>query len=497
MKRSVLIIFAVALAGLFVWLLVSRADLSRLPHARRQVRTIVPSIGNTSADDNAPTDDTTAYDESKTLPMIVLDGDETFIQAVSADLNKDGTPDQICAVKKISEPNIFLVPAVQNPATGEYSRLAAIRTGITQTRTLLFYTSDIIGDRTNALVYSGMTSDNMQLLAVYLPVIEKDGKLSFTAVADLRTDGAITIQEVARTEAYNLGLTNGDSYPIYTYSSDPDSPQTLNQIERVYRWDRSLRRYEQVSESRIEGKKIESRLIRQLQGGDINSFEDFLSGLWYMPASSGTAGTKYLFFNNAESEVIFHNGSTEEVFTREAGAPRRYGAYLTTRNRSISSIRRLIDIELTGIDEIRIKILEDVKLKIGVASEWDGIYRKMSSSTAMAKTDTQQSVDGILKLLASKNTEWRSADGQTLRTEGNAYTLNGLSGTESGSFAVITVKNAPVIQMKPSTPGAKSHFHLAQAGNVPTGQQLTLTEVSVSIDDTQLAGSPPVVFERQ
>ena len=36
----------------------------------------------------------------------------------------------------------------------------------------------------------------------------------------------------------------------------------------------------------------------------------------------------------------------------------------------------MIDIELTGIDEISIKVQEDVKLKIGVTSDWDGLYPK-------------------------------------------------------------------------------------------------------------------------
>lgn len=500
MKRSLVIFFIVALCGLFVWLAVSRSELSFLPETRRSVRTIVPSSKNSTPETVLPTDETASYDESKTQPLFVLDSDETFLQAITVDLDKDGSPDQICAVKKISELNIYLIPGLQNPLTGEYQRLTEIRTGITQTRTLLFYTIDIIGDRTNALVYSGMTSDNIQLLAVYLPVNTKGGKIDFTAVADLRSDGPITIQEVKRSDAYNLGLTNGESYPIYTYNSDPDSPQTLDQIERMYRWDKILKRYEQISESRITGKKIETQLIRQLQGGDVNTFENFLTGLWYMSDSTTATETKYLFFNTDENEIVFHNGSTEEIYIREAGAPRRYGAYLTTRNRSIPSIRRLIDIELTGIDEIKIKILEDVKLKIGVASDWDGSYRKMASRSITPKTETEQSVDRLKEILASSTKEWVSPEGQTFMTENPHYTLAGSNGREKGLFAIITVKGKTVFQFKPDLPDAKSEFYLVAAEKrAITGgerQILTLTKVSVTMDGTNLAGSPAVIFER-
>jgi len=499
MKRPVLIIFIVCLAGLFVWLAFNRTVLSFSKETRKSAKTVIPS---TEIDTEATTilpEDASSFDESKQQPLIVIGDDESFVQAISVDINKDGTQDQICALKKASEPNIYLVPALQNPVTGEYMRLQVIRTGITQTRTLLFYCIDIIGDRTNALVCSGMTADNIQLLAVYLPVPESDGKTTFTAVADLRSDGPITIQEVARSDAYNLGLTGGDSFPIITYNSDPESPQTLDQIERIYRWDRNLKRYEQASESRITGKKIETRMIRQLQGGNVNSFEDFLTGLWYVSSSSSPAGAKYIFFDTAAKEIIFHNGSTEEIFVREAESARRYGAYLTTRNRSITSIRRLIDIELTGIDEIKIKVLEDVRLKIGVASDWDGVYRKMGAGSSIARDTTSLTAAKVASMLASSAAEWASSDGQTLTFTDRNYTISRASGTETGAYALLTVGGKPVFQFKPDGTGTKSVFYLIDTGATSADenrQRMALTEVSVTISGTNLAGSPPVVFER-
>jgi hypothetical protein len=500
MKRAVVILFSLALAGLFVWLWLSRSELSFLPETRHSVRTIVPTDKNDAQESVSQTEESAIYDESKILPLIVLESDETFLQAIAVDLNKDGAQDQICAVKTVAEPNIYLIPGLQNPLTGEYSRIAGLRTGITQSRTLLFYTMDIIGDRTEALVYSGMTADNIQLLAVYLPVNENDGKVSFLAAADLRSDGPITIQEVKRSDAYNLGLTNGESYPIYTYNSDPDSPQTLDQIERIYRWDKMLKRYEQISESRIAGKKIETQLIRQLQGGDLNTFENFLTGLWYTSDASAKSGTKDIYFNMEEKEIIFHNGSTEEVYIRESGAPRRYGAYLTTRNSSIPSIRRLIDIELIGIDEIKIKILEDVKLKIGVASDWDGVYRKLSSSSVKPRTEAELSVERLKEILASSTKDWISTDGQKFQTDSPRYSLSLPTGTETGLFILLTVKGKAVMQFKPESAPSKPEFYLASAEKRTTAageqQLLTLTKVTVSMDGTNLAGSPPVVFER-
>jgi hypothetical protein len=501
MKRFILIaLFIAGLLGVFGWLFVNREKFDLSGDERQKAKTIIPSVNNDNTDTTDASPEGTSYDESKSQPLIFLEEGETFLQAISVDINKDGMADQVCALKNNSDSNIYLVPGLQNPLTNNYTRLESIRTGVTQTRTLLLYSLDIIGDRTNALICSGMTADNLQLLTVYVPVIGVDGSPSFTSVADLRADGTIDLKEVPRSDAYNLTLTAGESYPIYTYSSDPDAPQTLNQIERIYKWDKALKRYEQASESRIEGKKIESKLVKQLQGGNLASFEKFLDGLWYMPSSTSNT-TRYLFFNETDNEIIFHNGSTEEVFTRESGTARRYGVYLTTRNKSISSIRRLIDIELTGIDEIKIRVLEDVKLKIGVASDFDGVYRKMASNSTIVAPSKYPSPQEIRALLDSSEADWTSTDGQVLRTTGNTFTLVVNDRTDTGDFALLSVGGKPVLQLRTEANSKISRFYLieTETGAIPGGerQSLTLTEVSVSISGTAYMGSAPAVFTRK
>lgn len=498
-KRITTLLFICLLAGLFIWAWKSRLNIKFSTDSRETVRTIIPTVQGGSTE--SLTDERTiiSYDESRIQPLVPLENDETFLQAIATDLNKDGTSDQICAVKKTADVMISLVPGLQNPLTGEYTRLTSLPTGVTQARTLLFYSLDIIGDRRQAIVCSGMNAENLQVLVVYVPIYEPDGKLVYKAIADLRSDGSINIQENPRSDAYNLGLTNGDSYPIYTYNSDPESPQTLNQIERMYQWNRNIGRYEQISESRIEGKKIETKLVRQLQNGDVGSFESFLNGLWYNPSSNTLRESKSIFFNTAEEEIVFHSGNTEEVYTRESGAPRRYGAYFTTRNKSISSIRRLIDIELTGIDEIKIKVLEDVKLKIGVASNWDGTYRKMATAQTITESTKSQKLLDFQKTLKEATNGWKSSDGQTFSTQGATYNLSRTSSTESGKFATLTVQDNLIIQCKKDG-STSSVFFLAEIGSVTVEKnkitQLILTEVTVTIDGILRTGAASLILEQ-
>lgn len=482
MKRLVPALILALMAGLFIWLFVNRQSLSDSGAARQQPRTVIPA-SNVSQSTTAESGDSAAsYDESKIQPLIPLQNDETFLQAITGDLNRDGIPDQICAVKNVTDSAVYLIPALQNPLTGEYVRGTSIKTGVTQSRTLLFYIIDVIGDHSDSLVYTGMTGDNMQLLSVYAPTVSIDGKIQYHAIADLRSDGPITIRELGRYEAYDLGITSGESFPIITYSSDPDSPQTLDQIERTYQWDKALKRYRMVSEKRITGKKIENTLIQQLQGGDINSFKSFLSGLWYRTGGTGTGAALYLFYDLADDEFIFHNGLTEEVYQIDTVVSRRYGVYLTTRNKSISSIRRLIDVELSATDEIRIKVQEDVKLKIGVASDWDGVYRKMSSPQGAARTG-KVSTQNIRERIDSAPL-WKTTDGLTLSLNQAGYSLTGPAQSERGAWALLEVQDAPVLQLK--TQGGDIRFYrilLTSAG-------FSIEQVTVSMQGTGATGEP-------
>ncbi len=489
MKRLFFGILAALLAGAFVWLFVNRQTLSSSGSTRQQPRTVIPATPSSSTRAEDTADAATSYDESKVQPLIPLSNDETFLQAITADLNHDGLSDQICAVKNVGDSAIYLVPGIQNPATGEYSRGTSIKTGVTQSRTLLFYIIDIIGDHSDALVYTGMTADNMQLLSVYLPQTALDGKIEYQAVADLRSDGPITIKEVARFDAYDLGLTAGESFPIVTYSSDPESPQTLDQIQRTYEWNKTLKRYQQSSETRIAGKKIESTLLRQLQGGDVNSFKRFLNGLWYRAPSGAGQPTRYLFYDSTTDEFIFNNDVTEEVYQIESMVSRHYGVYLTTRNKSISSIRRLIDVEMSAADEIRIKVQEDVQLKIGVASDWDGNYRKMTGTPA-AQADAGDGAVTALRDRIAASPKWKTADGIELSFAQSEYVMTGPTAAESGVWAILEIQDSPVIQLKAKDTKKGSRFYRAQT----TKTGLSLEPVSISMNGLLATGESRMDF---
>jgi len=500
LKRILFAIFLVSVLLLFFWLWIARDTLGFNPRSTPNVRTIVPNSATPQATQQSGSDQQ-LLDDSRDTPYIFLNLDETFIQAVSWDINKDGSTDQICAVKKAAEPYIHLIIGIQNPIDGEYHRVAELRTGVTQVRTLSFSFMDITGERVYSLIYTGMTSDNQRIMAVHNPEFDRDGRLSFRALADLRSDGPITIQEVTRPDAYNLGLASGVSFPIITYSSDPDSPQALDQIERTWRWNRALRRYELASENRIPGKRIETRLISQLRSGNQESFDAFLSGLWFTPSTRPNDFPRYIFFDVDQSEIIFYTDNKQEVFYRESASPRRYGMFVASRNRSISSIRRLIDIELTGIDEIKLTVMDDVRLNIGVASDWDGIYRKMAPNLSLHQGTSWIDNSNIGNLLTEHSEPWLSPEGYTFTITGSNYRIESASQTETGILAVLSVRGETVLQLRSTDNTSSDRFYTANLEQRRgTGesilQTLTMKQVQVSLIGIQSTEHTSVQWQR-
>lgn len=178
MKKILLILFFSGLALLFVWLLIKRPELSANASNRRSPRTIIPAETNDRERIIPGVNDATTYDESRIQPLVLLENNEIFLQALSVDLNHNGVMDQVCAIRKAGATNVFLVAGTQNPITGEFTRLPVLQTSITQARTLLLYSADILGDRSNTIIVSGMTNDNFHSFSVYLPETERNGSVN-------------------------------------------------------------------------------------------------------------------------------------------------------------------------------------------------------------------------------------------------------------------------------------------------------------------------------
>ena len=78
--------------------------------------------------------------ETEERVLIQLNTDETYISSFSSDLNEDGLVDEVIAVKKMLQPSIYIILAVQNPDKNSYKKVLEIKTPILVPNSLNIYT---------------------------------------------------------------------------------------------------------------------------------------------------------------------------------------------------------------------------------------------------------------------------------------------------------------------------------------------------------------------
>ena len=85
---------------------------------------------------------------------------------------------------------------------------------------------------------------------------------------------------------------------------------------------------------------------------------------------------QFIYFDPLNREIIFYEDEIQQVFNWSNSSLTRLGIFISCTNISVSTLRRTIDIELESLNSLRIKVVEDVRLRIGVSGAWDGSYRK-------------------------------------------------------------------------------------------------------------------------
>ena len=452
-------------------------------------QTIIPMVSSRIGNNGKRAENYSPNTDAKIF--LELLNDEAFVDAISDDLNEDGVEDQIIAVKKLLDPFLYLIISIQNPATQKWDRIEEIRTTITQPKSLTFYIMNLTRDP-KALIYSGMTSDNRQALSIHTIKKENGRNVQLDQIADLHADMQIQIKEIETQEENSSSLS---SYRVYTYDSDPSAPNTLNQIETEYTWNAKAKKYEQGLQKTIPGEKIEIQLLRKLQGGNMESFIDFLSGLWFQEEENKETG-RSVYFDKNDNQVIFNLDNVEEIYEIKTTLPRRYGLFFTTSNKSIPNIVRRVELEIKGLDEIQVRVIEDVlRIKFGTASLWNGNYKKNTNLLLNNTSQKENNAEKAKKLLSKSSNQWKSANNTLLDLSENSYIIQQSEDIEKGYFNILEINEKIILQMKSEKDTNK--FYLLELSEKNNVQRMVWTKIKLSINDAIPTGDEPIIFERQ
>lgn len=464
----------IALIGVLAYQRIVRERRQTIPQS---AQTIIPAASQSSQQESASPE----YVPETAQSVITLLRDEVLVEEIQADLNGDNKEDKIIAAKKLSDQFIYLFIFLQDAEAQTFTRVAEIKTDATHAKTFSVYTLIAPEYQHPIIVYNGMNADTMQVFGMYALAIDKNNIWQSNALAAIQADGQIILKN-------ERGNSIAD-YTIVAYYADKDAPNTLNQIEKQFTWNEKKAVFVQTKEVKIPGKRIETQFLQKFQMGNTAVFQEFLEGLWYQPSAQKDQN-RSIFFNRSGNEIIFSINNIQELFTIDSITPRRFGIYFSTKNTAISSIHRRISIELLGVDEVYIRVIDDIaRLKIGVASNWDGSYRKINSTVREVQSTT--TLDAIKKILTADEKIWTSAEGYSLSFSDNTYRLLQDTVQRSGWYTVFQIKDTTILQLK-DTENTEHFFNLIFDH---ASKRLTLIEVAVTLSGVTPIGNSPLIFE--
>ncbi|MDR2445934.1 MAG: pallilysin-related adhesin [Treponema sp.] len=421
---------------------------------------------------------------------IFLEDWEILAVVLNENFDADVQEEQILAYRYLtdSDEGIYIAYVDFDETEDVYKRVWDAKTLVTGTGTLELYTLDMIGDRVPCVIVSGMNGGEHTLTAFrWNQEAYAAAAMSapFNKIAEIQIDGAITIQRVERTQAYQLGLSNGKDFRIAAYGRDVESPNVLDQVEIIYTYNAEKNEYEQSGMIRIPGKQVEERRVREILSGGARGFEAFITGLWYFVRPDGAIDSRqYIYFDPHNKEVIFYTDETQQVFTWQNSGATRYGLYISTQNISVQTLRRSLDIALESLESIRVKVFEDVRLKIGNDTGWDGSYRK--AATVIADPSTP-----VRTVPAYINAVYNGIIGRIHFSTDGMYELTLGGVVQKGRYSFYTLNEFEALELRHEDNSRETY-----AVSYPDGN-LSLRRIRIGANGVQDLHEPVILLSRE
>jgi len=376
-------IFIVCVAGIVTLIILPSPWAAKNNRTEQQARVIIPRSLRVSSEDIDNPNEFLAREDSL-YSKVPLDDGEVLVTVLSGLFEGGPVEKQFVAYRNLLEIDspIYITFIDYNEAARSYERVWSAQTAATRPGTVSLFTQDLIGDKSLCVLLGGMNAQDQHTLTIFRkpPQGQRTAETElFQKIAELSIEGTITVKETERSVSYQSGQSTGASFAISAFGRDYDSSNILDQVEVTYTYNAGSGVYEQTRSVRIPGSQVEQRRVREILGSR-RAFEEFITGLWYYMTPQGKIDkNQYIYFSPSSQEIIFYGDEILQVFNWTNSLATRYGLYVASQNISVTTLKRTIDIELESLESIRIRVQEDVRLKI-INNTWDGSYFKAPPS---------------------------------------------------------------------------------------------------------------------
>ena len=427
--------------AIIILLIVSPDKLfSSQKRTQNQMRVVVPQFMSPREQDTLQQDSERLVWEDSLNAKIALGNGEIILAILTQDFDGDLQDEQLIAYRNLYDADsvIHITYIRYNPSTGSYQRAWNEPTMATRPGTVTISASDIIGDRSLCFIVTGMNEARQHTMLI----VRMDQTGAVSRIAEIVIDGSINIRESERSQAYQMGLTRGQSHTIAAYGRDLSSANILDQIEIIYSYNPATAFYEQTRITRLPGTQVEQQRVRRILSAGTGEFEDYIGGLWYYVGPQGTLDNQqYIYFDPQTRELTFYQDEAQQVFSWLSSTSTRYGIYIGSQNISVTTLRRFVDIELESLESIKVNVYEDVRLKIGVNDTWDGSYRRADAQSRLMAAANPASL--------YTSGEYYGAPGVFILFPDGRYELKTDVSTVAGNYAFIQVVDTEFLELRP------------------------------------------------
>jgi hypothetical protein len=467
----------------------------------RVIEPDMSNMGNVNGEGAASGDLGRMVYENSLKPAIDLREGEVEIATITEDFDSDGADEQIVAYRNLTEKDnpIYITYIDYDETSKTFKRFWSAPTYITKQGTLSLYTMDLTGDHCNDIIVTGMNQNDEQAFSVFK--LSQDSRTPYKVIAHIVVDGSVSVLETERSQAYQFGFANGASFSIVDRRRDTTSGNALDQIESRYIYNTVKDAYDKTSSVRIPGAQIEAEQVRNLLSGDKHNFEQFIDGLWYHVSDEGTVDDdQYIYFDTASRELIFYNDNAQQVYKWQTSYPTRYGMYISSQNISVPSLERKITLELESLESVRVRVSEDVRMRIVMNAPWDGSYRKASAAHRTHENNTMIS--------AHIDAEFNSPIGRILFSKDGTYHIDLNGDIREGKYTFFPLEDSELLELisneslaKYYTPtqnrniqnkGDEHKMYKVTRGEEDGESQITLVCVRLSTNGIKELSEPPV-----
>ena len=254
-------------------------------------------------------------EEEVVLPLVNPGENYNILALLDGNLDLEQSDEQVIVALPLDDTDavLELMIASTNPIRNQYD---IVWTAPLSTRTLTGITlrsDDLTGNGRNDIIVSGFDEKGRHVTDVY--AVSKKGEIDdFKLVFSLDIDGNVDIVTSDRSPGYYSGLSAGVPYQIVVQKKDPASDNSMDLIETDWIWDFGAFIYRQGGSRNVKGETILEERIGRVYSGDVAVYEEYLRGAWYSETGTGSF-LDMLYFNPDSREIMFYDGSIQEVFT--------------------------------------------------------------------------------------------------------------------------------------------------------------------------------------